>query len=272
VAEEQKTGLGALVANVAGGWDRHNGIQMSGSVAFFIALSIAPLIIVVAILSAFLLGRQVTSTLMVGHLAPIIGTQGTRSLQSAVRVTVESTSNGLLAIIIAVVGTVFGAGGAVVQMRTSLNVILGKDEDTALWAAARDWFTAIGAVLVIAVAGVIVIGSWAASGAVAGAPKTAVESLATIAVYLGLVTLAYRRLPSHRPPWRASLAGSGLATIVATGASVGMGIYLGSGFAASAYGSAASFFLFLMWLWITATGFIVGAETVRVLADGQPRG
>jgi membrane protein len=265
MAEDRRAGLGAFIAGVSGGWDQHNGIQMSGSIAFFIALSIAPLILVVAILSAALLGRQVTSSLMVGHLAPIIGAQGTRSLQSAVRVTVESTNNGLLAIITAVVGTLFGAGGAVVQMRTSLNVILGKQEDTALRAAARDWLTAIGAVLVIAVAGVIVIGSWAASGAMTGAPKTAAESLATIAVYFGLMTLAYNRLPSHRPPWRASLAGAGVATLVAAGASVGMGIYLGSGFAASAYGTAASFFLFLMWLWLSATGFIVGAETARML-------
>jgi membrane protein len=267
MAEEQKAGLGAFVAGVSDGWDRHNGIQMSGSIAFFIALSIAPLILVVAILSAVLLGRQVTSTLMVGHLAPIIGAQGTRSLQSAVRVTVESTSNGLLATITAVIGTLFGAGGAVVQMRTSLNVILGRDDDTALRAAARDWFTAIGAVLVIAIAGVIVIGSWAATGVVGDPLKTPVEALATILVYFVLLALAYHGLPSHRPPWRASLIGSGVATLVAAGASVGMGIYLGSGFAASAYGTAASFFLFLMWLWLTATGFIIGAETVRVSAE-----
>jgi membrane protein len=267
MAEEHKLGLAAFVADVGEGMDHHNGGQMSGSIAFFFALSIAPLIIVVAILGAALLGRQVTAGLMIGHLSPIIGAQGTRGLQSAVRVTVESTSNGLLAIITAVIGTVFGAGGAVVQMRTSLNVILGKRADTALRGAARDWLTAVGAVVVIAIAGVVLIGSWAVSGAMGGSAKTPAEVLATGAVYFFLLTLAYLRLPSRRPPLRASLIGSAVATLVAAGASVGMGIYLGSGFAASSYGTAASFFLFLMWLWITATGFIVGAETVRVLAE-----
>lgn len=264
---ERKPGLGGSIANVSGGWDRHNGIQMSGSVAFFIALSVAPLIIVVAILAAFVFGRQVTSALMISHLAPVIGGQGTRSLQSAVRVTVDSTNNGLVAIIIAVFGTLFGAGGAVVQMRTSLNVILGRDDDTALRAAARDWAVAIAAVFVIAIAGVIVIGSWIATQAVGGPVRTPAEAVATIAVYFGLMTLAYVGLPSHRPPWRASLVGAAIATLVAAGASVGMGIYLSTGFAASSYGTAASFFLFLMWLWIMATGFIIGAETVRVLGE-----
>jgi membrane protein len=267
-----ESSLGEFIRDVADGWDRHNGIQMSGSVAFFIALSIAPLIIVVAILSAVLFGRQVTSVLMVGHLAPIIGAQGTRGLQSAVRVTVESMNNGLVAIVVAVVGTLFGAGGAVVQMRTSLNVILGRANDSALRAAAHDWFAAIVAVIIMAVAGVVVIGSWVAAQAAGGPLRTPVESLATIAVFLGLMALAYRWLSSHRPAWRAALVGSAVATLVATGASVGMGIYLGSGFAASAYGSAASFFLFLMWLWLIATGFIIGAETVRVLGATGLRG
>lgn len=267
MTDPKNPSLGAFIANVADGWDSHNGIQMSGSVAFFIALSVAPLIIVVAILAAVLFGRQVTSALMVGHLAPIIGGQGTRSLQSAVRVTVDSTSNGLVAIVIAVVGTLFGAGGAVVQMRTSLNVILGKDHDTALRAAAGDWLVAILAVFVIAIAGVVVIGSWAVSGA-AGAPlRTPAETIATIAVYFGLMVLAYRGLPSRRPAWHASFVGSAVAALVAVAASVGMGIYLGTGFAASSYGTAASFFLFLMWLWLMATGFIIGAETVRALAE-----
>lgn len=271
MAEQESKGLGALVANVADGWDRHNGIQMSGSVAFFFALSAAPLLIVAAAASAFLLGREVTGGQLVNHLGPIIGVQATHGLQNAVKATLASTKNGVLAIILAVVGTVFGAAGAVVQLRTSLNVVLGRSDAGALRAAAGDWFTAVVAVFVIAGAGVVLLVSWVATAAAVilpGGPlQGPAQGLLTIAVYYALIALAYGRLPSHRPPWRASLVGSGVASLFAAVASGGIMIFLGTGFAATVYGEAASFFLFLMWLWFVAIGFIFGAETVRVLVE-----
>jgi uncharacterized BrkB/YihY/UPF0761 family membrane protein len=272
-AQEQTTGVGALIADVFDGWDRHNGAQMSGSVAFFMALSAAPLLIVVAAASVLILGRQVVSGQLVTHLSPVIGLQATRGLQGAVRATIESTKNGTFAIIAAVVGTVFGAAGAVIQLRTSLNVILGRDAVSALRAAANDWFTAVLAVFVIATAGVVMLTSWVATAAVEvlpGGPLQApAQALITIALYYGLVTLAYLRLPARRLPRGASLIGSGIATLFAVVASVGIMVFLGTGFASTVYGTAASFFLFLMWLWLVATGFIIGAESARALAKRE---
>jgi membrane protein len=89
-------------------------------------------------------------------------------------------------------------------------------------------------------------------------------------VFFGLLVLGYRLLPSRRPPWATSALGAVLATVVAVLATAGMSIYLRTGFASSIFGAAASFFVFLMWMWFIAIGFIVGAEWIRVMVARRP--
>lgn len=271
MTEEKKRDVKAFLGAVFDGFDRHNGAQMSGSIAFFIALSAAPLVIVIAVVAVLLLGRQAAASQVTAHLSSIIGAQGTNGLRAAVQVTVVSAQKGGFAVIAAVVGTMFGAAGAVVQVRTSLNVILGRNQVSALRAAAGDWVSAIVAVFAIAIGGVVIVTSWVIGAGVQVLPggplRGPLEGLLSVAVYFGLATLAYRELPTHRPTLRPSLVGAAIATAVAALTSIGITIFLGTGFASSVYGTAASFFLFLMWLWLIGIGFIVGAELVRVLRD-----
>jgi uncharacterized BrkB/YihY/UPF0761 family membrane protein len=53
------------------------------------------------------------------------------------------------------------------------------------------------------------------------------------------------------------------AGLIALAATTGAAVYLGMGFAANAYGAAASFFVLLLWLWLLGVGFVVGAEVTR---------
>jgi len=272
MAENDTTGIVAFARSVRDGWDRHNGAQMSGGVAFFFALSAAPLLIVVASVAVFILGQQVASGQLASHLVPIIGEQATAALQDAVRAKLTTTRTGVLAIAAIAIGTIMGAAGAVGQLRTSLNVVLGRGESgSGLRSYASDWLTSIVAVFAIAAAGVILIASWVVSAGteiLPGGPlHGVVQVLISITLYYVLVVLGYWRLPAQNPPFRASLAGAGVATAIGALATLGMVIFLESGFAATIYGTAASFFMFLMWLWMVATGFIMGAETVLVVAE-----
>ena len=264
--EDTQTGL---AADLMAGWNRHNGIQMAGALAFFGALSAAPLIVVATMAAALILGQQAASGELVAQLTPVIGAGAAQGLQSAALVA-TAPDRGLLATLAAVVGTLFGAAGVVVQMRTSLDMVLGRDEDLGpIRGALGDWKSAGTAVFAIGVAAVIVLAVWSLATSVSalsgGALGTLAEGTATSLAFFGLLVLGYRLLPSRRPSWAFSAMGAGAATVVAIVVTAGMSVYLRLGFAASVFGAAASFFVFLMWLWLIAIGFIVAAEWIRVL-------
>ena len=261
-----------LTADIAAGWNKHNGIQMAGALAFFGALSAAPLIVVAATAAAVLLGEQAASGELVAQLTPVIGAGAAKGLESAAQAAMVP-DRGMIATLTAIAGTLFGAAGVVVQMRTSLDMILGREDLGPLRGALGDWLSAGTAVFAIGVAAVIALAGWSLATSVevlAGGPQgTVAEGAATSAVFFGLLVLGYRLLPSRRPPWRVGVLGSAVATVVAILATAGMSIYLRTGFASSIFGAAASFFVFLMWLWFIGIGFIIGAEWIRVVVQRE---
>jgi membrane protein len=261
-----------LIGDVAAGWTDHNGIQMAGALAFFGALSAAPLIVVAVVAAGILLGREVASGQVVAQLTPVIGEGAAKALQSAAMIAL-SPKQGLIAAIVAIVGTLFGAAGVVIQMRTSLDMVLGREDLGAIRSAIADWGSAITAVFTIGVAAVLALTAWSVATSLAvvagGAPGTLAVGVTTSVVFFALLTLGYRLLPSRRPPWRSGAVGAGIATVAAILATAAMSLYLRTGFAASVYGAAASFFVFLMWLWFVGIGFVVGAECVRVLSRDE---
>lgn len=271
MANETKDGPG-LIGDVAAGWNDHNGIQMAGALAFFGALSAAPLIVVAIVAAGVLLGREAASGQLVAQLTPVIGEGAARALESAALLAL-SPKQGFVAVIVAVVGTLFGAAGVVIQMRTSLDMVLGREDLGPVRGAIADWGSAITAVFTIGVAAVLTLTTWSVATSLAvisgGATGTLAVGATTSVVFFALLTLAYRLLPSRRPPWRSGAVGAGVATVVAVLATAAMSLYLRTGFAASVYGAAASFFVFLMWLWFVGIGFVVGAECVRVLSERE---
>ena len=266
MAENDDARMGAA-ADVLDGWNGHNGIQLAGSLAFFGALSAAPLIVVGAVAASLLLGQKAASGDLVAQLTPIVGAGAAKGLQSAA-LAAMTPGRGIAATVVAVVGTLFGAAGVVVQMRGSLDMILGRQDLGPIRGALGDWLSATTAVFAIGVAAVVALTAWAAVASatlLTGPLESLATGIATSAILFGLTGLGYRFLPSRRPAWPIALAGAGLAVAIAVAATLGMSVYVWTGLAASVYGAAASFFLLLMWLWFIGIGFILGAELVRVL-------
>ena len=261
-----------LVADILGGWTDHNGIQLAGALAFFGALSAAPLIVVAAAAASVFLGQQAANGTLVAQLTPVIGAGAAKGLESAALAAMVP-DRGLFATLAAVVGTLFGAAGVVVQMRGSLDMVLGRESLDPIRSTLGDWKSAVTAVFAIGVAAVLTLASWSLATSVSvleGGPLgTLAEGAVTSVVFFGLLVLGYRLLPSRRPSWALSALGAAVATVVAIAATAGMSIYLRTGFAVSVFGAAASFFLFLMWLWFIAIGFIIGAELIRVLGERE---
>lgn len=252
-----------VVGNALSANDRHAGFLVAGGLAFFTALSLAPLFVVALNMLERLLGRAVAAGQFAERLTPIVGSQAAAAVQGAVAAGLRP-GQGELASVIAIAVSVVGAAGLFLQVRAALDVIFEQPRPTgaggfireALRAALALFWAALGLVA-IAAAGSI-ISALAPGGRELGIGLA--EGLVTAVVYWFLLALAFRYLALVRTPWPAVLIGAGAGAIIAVVTTAAMAAYLGLGFATNAYGAAAGFWVLLLWLWTLGLSFVYGAE------------
>jgi membrane protein len=260
----------AVAKAAMAGFDAHSGVLVAGGLAFFGALSLAPLLVVALSLLENVLGKAAAAGQVATRLTPIIGAQGAAAIQAVVAKSIvpgQSATAAAIAFIIAL----FGAGGLFLQVRASLDVVFGKPRPTGWRGMLGEIIDAAAAMFGIGLAVLIVSGGQSIISVLAPAGSEfangIVQSLFTAAILFGLVALAYRYLVQGRVPWTAASVGSLVCGVIAIVATVGMTAYLGLGFATSAYGAAASFFVLLLWLWFLGIAFVVGAEFARAFEE-----
>jgi membrane protein len=259
-----KSRLRDVAGQAYGGWDRDNGILIAGGLAFFTALSLAPLIVVALSIVQIVLGRAATAGTLFERMAPVVGVPAATAIQNTVLHTMPTGPPGV-PLAIGVIAAVIGAGGLILQVRASLDIVYGPPGKPAgLRGMLADVLRASMAVFVLGVYLVAVGAVWAAGSALSARMgsqvEATVEALITILMLFALLAFAYRYLAAAGQPWDAALAGSAVATLVMSASTIGFTVYLALGLAASAYGAAASFFVFLLWLFFMGIGFVVGAE------------
>lgn len=84
-------------------------------------------------------------------------------------------------------------------------------------------------------------------------------------IIMGLFTLIYRLLPDVILKWNIALRGALLATSLFWIVKSIIHIYLSNLLMANAYGAAGSAILFMVWIYVTAQIFLLGAEYIKVL-------
>jgi membrane protein len=90
-----------------------------------------------------------------------------------------------------------------------------------------------------------------------------------------LFAMIFKYLPDVRVRWRDVWLGAVLTAILFAGGKWALGLYLGSGSAASAYGAASSLITLLLWFYYSSQILLFGAEFTQVWAvrsghEGQP--
>ena len=255
------------------GWDRDGGFLLAGGLAFFIALSLSPLLIVGVGIARILFGSRATGGALAARLTPVIGAGSASAIQQTVLHTTQSGATGI-ALAVGIVSTLVGAGGLMLQVQACLDVVLGDPHPTGLRAPLAGVLKASMAVFVVgfffvAVNAVSSVGSLI-TGMEPGRGIASLESAASAALLLAVLAFGYRYLSARGLPWSASLAGSTIAVVVSVASTFGVSLYLALGFAASAYGASASLFVFLLWLFSLGIAFVAGAEVANAWQQRWP--
>jgi len=259
-------------------WWKDNCLRLAASLAYYTALSLAPLLLLIVGVVGLVLDRQQVATQLATQLEGLMGQAG-RELVTSI-LTTTSPQGSLLATVVGLVTLFIGATAVFGELQATMNLIweVQPAPTSGVWAGIWAWLRArvFSLAIVFALAFLLLV-SLVISAALAGAaalfqgPEQAVLShVLEIAVSLLVLTfvfaLLYKYVPDAEIGWRDVWLGGFITAVLFTIGKTAIGIYLGRASVGSAYGAAGSMVVLLVWVYYSALIMFFGAEFTHAWA------
>ena len=253
-------------------WWNDNCLRLAASLAYYTALSLAPLVLLIVGVIGLVLDRQQVGSQLSAQLEGLIGPAG-RELVTSI-LTATNPHGGTLATIIGLATLLIGATAVFGELQATLNLIWEvRPAPTngvwaGIWALLRDRIFSL--TLVLALAFLLLV-SLVLSAALAGAaalyqgPEQALlsrvlEIVVSLLVLTFVFALLYKYVPDAEIGWRDVWLGGLITAGLFTLGKTAIGFYLGQASVGSAYGAAGSMVVLLVWVYYSGLIMFFGAE------------
>ncbi len=260
-------------------WSDHRASSKGAALALYVVFSLAPMLILVIAVAGAFFGEDAVRSELVDQLRDLMGDRGAEVIQIVLASAHESGS-GLIATLFSVGVLIFSATTAFAELKESLDELwdVRGQKKSGLPGMVRNRLLSFGLVLVLAL---FLLISLTVNAALAAAHHyygelwansafaTVADMLSTVfsfAVVSALFAVIYKLLPNVTIPWRDVLPGAIVTAALFVLGKWGIGLYLGSGKVASAYGAAGSVVALLLWIYYSAQIFFFGAIFTRQYA------
>jgi membrane protein len=264
-------------------WWNDNCMRLSASLAFYTALSLAPLVVIVVGVAGLITERQQVADQLEQQIDLLTGPPG-RQMVHTILATTEP-QGGTLAAMIGIVTLVIGATAVFGELQAALNLVweVKPKPINGVWANLWSWlrqrFFSLAIVLAIAF---LLLVSLAVSAALAGVVhylqgteltrtllSRGLEVAVSVLVITFLFALLFRYVPDAEIHWRDVWLGGLVSAVLFTVGKVGIGYYIGRASIGSAYGAAGSLMALLVWVYYSSLIVFFGAEFTHAWATRQ---
>ncbi len=274
----QPAQLWKLLKDTFTAWSNDKVPRHGAALAYYTVLSLVPLLVVIIAMIGLIFGREAAQGHILEQIAALVGPQSANAIKEMIQ-RASQPSTGIVATVIATATLLLGASGVFAQLQDSLNSIWGvqSKEGRGIWGLIRDRFMSVGALLgtgflllvsLVMSAGLSAFGTW--FGGWLPAPEFLLQGLElviSLGVITGLFALMFKALPDAHVAWSDVWVGAALTALLFTIGKFGIGLYLGKSDVGSAYGSAGSLVILLVWVYYSAQILLFGAEFTQVYAN-----
>ena len=259
-------------------WVEAEPFQLAAALSYYTLFSLAPLLLIAIGVAGLVFGREAAQNQIVETLQGMIGQDSAKAVQEMIQASSEKPKTGMLSTIIGFVALLFGAGGVVGQLQTSLNKMweVTPRPGQGMWGFLRQRFfsfamvLAIGFLLLVSLVVTAVLSSFTSMLSSFLGDATFVAHAIDILVSFGFVTLLfaliYKYVPDVEIQWRDVWVGAALTSILFTVGKYLIGLYIGTSGVGSTFGAAGSLITILVWVYYSSLIFFLGAEFTRVYA------
>lgn len=244
-------------------------ILLAAALAFFTVLSLAPLLILLVTLGAYL-GEETVQGIVEQVQASLGSTAGDaieQMLANAKRQKVAATWSA----VIGIATIMLGAAAAFVHLQKSLNKIFNV-QTKAGYVTAWLYKRALSLLMVIAVGILLVVVPVLSSVLTWVFPEVPILSrgiapLVSLVLFLLIFTIMYKVLPDVRIAWKDTFIGAFITAVLFLVAQWLISFYLSRKGTLSVYGAAGSLFLLLLWTFYTGIVVLFGAELTQAYTE-----
>ena len=103
-------------------WSEDKAPQLGASLAFYSALSIAPLLVIALSVAAFFLDEEASRERVIEEFQGLVGTEGGKAIEDMID-SANKPSTGIVATVLSIATLLFGASGVFGQLQDALNTI-----------------------------------------------------------------------------------------------------------------------------------------------------
>lgn len=277
---ERRGGWWAMIKSSLWDFIADDAMTQAAAVAFYTALSFAPLLMLATFLFSNLdhIAGTGTETRIVNQVQSLMGGEAGQVVEEVRREQEEQqvtrtgyqTLTGILGIIV----LIWSASGVFVQLQAALNRIWdveqAPDEGLRGWMRARGLsisvvfavlFLLLASLLVTSMINAIFSGGGEQEGA--GTLLQVAHFLVSAAIYTVAFAMIFKFLPDVRVPWRVVWFGAAVTTGLFILGQFIISLYLGKAEPGSAYGGAGSVVVLLIWVYYSAIILFYGAELTQ---------
>ncbi len=260
-----------LLRTTASRWSDCNAPRLGASLAFYMLLSLAPLLIFLVAICGFAFSAATAQARLLTQVHAIAGPAGERTVRMLITSAAQPKS-GIFATAIALVTLLSGASGVFLELRESLNTIWGaRKRISSTWRSfvsqrLSSFGMVIGFAVVlmlslllstfIAVFQRLFVGFFPVHLAILSEAANLLISLFAISVFFALI---YKYVPDVPIGWRDVGIGAIFTGVLFTIGKTVLAVYFATVGVGSTYGAAGSLVALIVWVYYSAQIFFFGA-------------
>jgi membrane protein len=266
-------------------WLEDKAPQLGAALAYYTVFSLAPLILVLLAIVGLIFRNDPGGAWnkITEQLSYFLDESAVEVVQNIAQKASQSNKS-LLATVIGIVLALFGASGVFGQLQDALNTIWGvkAKPGRGIWGFLCSRFLSfamVGGVCFLLLVSLTLESllkgfSHYIQGVLPGGIVIAIAVywIFDLAVVILLFAAIFKFLPDAKIQWRDVWIGAAMTAIFFAIGKWALGLYLGSGSAASAYGAASALITLLLWVYYSSQILLFGAEFTQVYACRAGRG
>jgi membrane protein len=114
-----------LLKTVTAKWIEHEPFELAAALSYYTLFSLAPLLVIAITIAGFIFGREAAQDQVVQTIQGLIGEESARAIQGMIKNASYHSKTGVISSSVSLIVLLFGAGGVVGELQTSLNRIWG---------------------------------------------------------------------------------------------------------------------------------------------------
>ena len=268
-----------LLKSAASNWNDHQAPRLGAALAYYMLLSIAPLMIFVVSVSGMVFNRTRAEEGLLARIQQVTGYSGAHTVHMLLE-DARRPGTGALATCIAFLTLLFGASGVFIELRESLNIVWDAPQrHSSLWremvSERLTSFLMVSGFALLLLASLLVSAMFTVMAkffsayipvhaAVLGEAANFLISFVAVAILFALI---FKFVPDVPIAWRDVTIGAIATAFLFTIGKSLLALYIATAGIGSTYGAAGSLVALVVWVYYSAQIFFFGAEFTRAYAD-----